>query len=101
MPKHGLPADFEASDEDRAFGKAEGLSDEEISRSVQDPRLWAAEATGTKAVRADWHATARRFMRRDADAKRARAGGSIVVSLTKAQEDLPRSVHVKRDSPQG
>lgn len=96
-----LPADFEASDEDLAFGKAEWLSDEEISRSVQDLRLWAAEATGPKALRADWHATARRFMRRDADAKWARIGGSIVVSLTKAQEGLPKSVHVRRDSPQG
>lgn len=97
-----MPVDFEASAEDRAFGNAEGLSDAEISRSIDDLRLWAAEAVGEKAVRADWHATARRFMRRDADAKRARGGSSVVVSLAKAQDgSLQKSIHVKRDSPQG
>jgi hypothetical protein len=126
-----LPADFELSDEDRAFGEAEGLSDEEISRSVEDMRLWAAEAVGEKALRADWHATARRFMRRDADAKRAakpnasRDGAktsergkvielkpnekpqstpatvATVATVALAQESKPRTVFVKRDSPQG
>jgi len=58
-------------------------------------RLWAAEAVGDKALRSDWHATARRFMRSDADAKRAGKGKPTKVA------PLGKTVHVKRDSPQG
>ncbi len=94
-----LPADFEASAEDRAFGAAEGLSDVEIARAIDDLRLWAAEAVGAKALRADWHATLRRFMRRDADAKRA--SGRPGTPAASALADIPSSIHVMRDSPQG
>ncbi len=99
---HRLPADFEASVEDRAFGAAEGLSEVEIARSIDDLRLWAAEAVGEKALRADWHATLRRFMRRDADAKRAKGGSRPIESLAKPRADaVPKLIHVKRDSAQG
>ncbi|PNG24277.1 hypothetical protein CR492_19495, partial [Methylocella silvestris] len=95
--QHRLPTDFEPSADDLAFGAAEGLSGAEIARTIEDLRLWAAEAIGTKALRADWHATLRRFMRRDADAKRTRP--SSPASVPPAA--LPKTFHVKRDSPQG
>ncbi|ACK51105.1 hypothetical protein Msil_2167 [Methylocella silvestris BL2] len=94
---HRLPAEFEPSAEDLAFGAAEGLSGSEIARTIEDLRLWAAEAIGAKALRADWHATLRRFMRRDADAKQARP--SPPTSAPPAAS--PKTFHVKRDSPQG
>jgi hypothetical protein len=94
-----LPADFEASAEDRAFGAAEGLSDVEIGRAIDDLRLWAAEAVGVKALRADWHATLRRFMRRDADARRA--SGRPGTPPARALAEVASSIHVLRDSPQG
>ncbi|WP_034998520.1 hypothetical protein [Beijerinckia mobilis] len=105
-----LPADFEISGEDQAFGAAEGLTEAEINRAVEDMRLWAAEAVGEKALRQDWHATARRFMRRDADAKRAGKGrvpekGAKRFDFPPVRETLakgtPPLVHVKHDSPQG
>jgi hypothetical protein len=78
------------------------LSDDEISRAIDDLRLWAAEAVGEKSVRADWHATLRRFMRRDTDAKRARSGTSPIASQAKLKDcDFSNLVHIKRDSPQG
>jgi hypothetical protein len=96
-----LAADFAIDEADQAFGRAEGLSDAEISRSLEDMRLWAAEAVGDKALRSDWHATARRFMRRDADAKRAGKGKpSKVVPIGKSAAP-DASVYVRRDSPQG
>ncbi|VFU08419.1 conserved protein of unknown function [Methylocella tundrae] len=79
-----------------AFGAAEGLSGEEIRRAIEDLRLWAAEAVGEKALRSDWHATLRRFMRRDADAKR------ILRPPSRSPREAPsQTFHVKRDSPQG
>jgi len=90
-----LPVDFEPSADDRAFGAAEGLSEPEIDRALSDLRLWAAETAGAKAVRSDWHATLRRFMRRDADAKRAR---NPPASL--AVEPVASGVHIRIDSPQ-
>lgn len=95
-----LPADFEIDAEDRAFGCGEGLSEAEISRSVEDMTLWAAEAVGDKALRSDWHATARRFMRRDADAKRAGKGKRPKIVPIGAPA-IEAGVFVKRDSPQG
>lgn len=95
-----LPADFTIDEEDLAFGKAEGLNAGEIQRAVEDMRLWAAEAVGDKALHSDWHATVRRFMRRDADAKRAGKGKPPkIVPLGKAA--VAKTVHVKRDTPQG
>jgi len=77
------------------------LSEAEIRRSIEDMRLWAAEAVGDKALRADWHATGRRFMRRDADAKRAGKGKRPkIVPIGKSATPDP-SIYVKRDSPQG
>lgn len=99
-----MPDDFEISDKDRVFGQAEGLSEAEIARSVEDMRLWAAEAVGEKALRVNWNATARRFMRRDADPKKAGKlkGAKLVELRTNPYLDRsPKSVHVKRDSPQG
>jgi hypothetical protein len=96
-----LAADFAIDEADQAFGRAEGLSDAEINRSVEDMRLWAAEAVGEKALRSDWHATARRFMRRDADAKRAGKGKPSKVVLIGKPAAPDASVYVKRDSPQG
>ncbi|WOJ90465.1 hypothetical protein RZS28_03985 [Methylocapsa polymorpha] len=89
-----LPADFEASDEDRAFGKAEGLSEEEVARSVRDLRLWAAS---TGPIRLDWHAEVRRFLVRDAEAKRSRGGQTASVAKPTASP----GVWVRRDSPAG
>jgi len=105
-----LPADFELSGEDQAFGAAEGLTEAEIGRALEDMRLWAAEAVGEKALRQDWHATARRFMRRDADAKRAGRLKGFEKGAKRIDFPPPREtpaknatplVHVKRDSPQG
>lgn len=96
-PARGIsfPGDFELTPEDRAFGTAEGLSEDEMTRAVSDLRLWAAERG---AMRLDWHATARRFMRQAASRKPA-------INLS-ASQTLPQSgaapimVYVKRDTPQ-
>lgn len=97
-----LPADFSPSLEDFAFGRAEGLSEAEIARTLEDLRLWAAESVGPKALRADWHAAFRRFLRRDGEAKRA--GRPPPVSWRPPMAEgaaAARTVHVRRDSPQG
>jgi len=90
-----LPADFEPTVEDRAFGEAEGLTPAEIDRAVSDMRLWAAEAAGAKALRVDWHAALRRFLRRDADAKRAKNPPKPPQVI-----ELAGYVHVRRETPQ-
>ena len=86
-----IPDDFDASPDDRAFGTAEGLTPAEIARTVEDLRLWA-RARGS--LRADWHATLRRFLRRDAAAKPAAAPAAPAIPA-------PTTIHVKRDTPQG
>ena len=93
-----LRADFEASAEDRAFGAAEGLSDVEIARAIDDLRL-SRRGGRRKRCGPTRHATLRRFMRRDADAKRAsgRPGAPSARELVEAAS----SIHVMRNSPQG
>jgi hypothetical protein len=49
LARQGRPLagfDIEASAKDRALSQAERLSDAEISRSIDDLRLWAAEVVG-------------------------------------------------------
>jgi hypothetical protein len=97
-PETRLPADFEPTADDRAFGQAEGLTEAEIDRTLGDLRLWAAETGGAKAMRADWHAAFRRFMRRDADAKRSKAPPT---ANGPTGSGSTTGFYIKRETPEG
>jgi len=69
-----LPDGWEPSPTDRKFAKSEGLTDADIDRTAARFRDYWAGKGGKSGRKADWPATWRNWVRRDAD-ERSQAGG--------------------------
>lgn len=79
-----LPADWQPSGDDFAYGRALGLTDQQIFGFAEDMRLWAASAAGQKGVKLDWPSTFKGWMRREAQKSRAsprRPNGSLMAEI--------------------
>ena len=79
-----LPDDWQP---DHSFGEAEGFSTAEINREADKFRDHWRQQPGQKGVKLDWTAAWRNWIRKSADDRKARKGGSSR-SAPRADDDL-------------
>lgn len=93
--KHRLPSDWEPSESLLAYGREQGLSAAQVSKTVENLRIWAKSTGETKA---DWDATLQGFFRRDAE----KFGSAPSLSLVMPEHGNQHAgrVYLRRETPQ-
>jgi hypothetical protein len=99
-----LPDNWTPSQADEAYGQELGLTREQIADHAEDMRLWAgANANRAVARKADWSATFKKWMRREAKGGYRANGGARPHDKGYAElaSDLYRKADDERALPPG
>lgn len=87
-----LPSDWQPISADRDYGLRLGLTDVQIDSALDDMRMWAkANANRAVARKADWSATFRNWMKREASncgPRTPRRGGAWAKMAAEAAEEV-------------
>lgn len=94
--KTRLPSDWVPSESLLSYGREQGLSADQVSRAVENLRIWA-RSTGE--LKADWSATLQGFFRRDAEKLGGSAPSLSLVMPEHGQVHAGR-VYLRRETPQ-
>jgi hypothetical protein len=79
-----LPADWQPSDADMNYGLSVGRTVQQMASDLEEMRLWAASNSNRQIARkADWHATFRGWMRRNADKEKPHGSTENLVTAAK------------------
>ena len=70
-----LPSDWAPSQAEIEYGEKLGFNHQKIDNLAEEMRLWAASAAGPIAVKRDWSAAFKRWMRRESERRGPNARG--------------------------